>query len=162
MRKFVAKPSATVFISPDLPSLSTSLVRITFTLLRVPPCWTSLSAEVGGRTLIHDPASQARLEARVRDRISERLQRLRDPLGRPPQRAWHDPPDARDVLIVGGARDAGLLELLVEELLVETVEEDLGGEGHDDQVVELAQQRHAVRDDVAPEEDVAQRHRECR
>ena len=44
IRKLVANPSATVFISPDLPSLSTSFVRITFTRSNPPrAAWSGLS-----------------------------------------------------------------------------------------------------------------------
>src|SRR6185312_14673336 len=109
MRKFVAKPSATVFISPDLPSLSTSFVRMTFTLVGLLR-WGLAPADVGGRALARDPAAQAGRDTRVRDRLGERLDGLRDPAGRPPQRTGHHAPHARDVLIVGDARDADLLE----------------------------------------------------
>src|SRR5215218_8414059 len=74
MRKFVAKPSATVFISPDLPSLSTSFVRMTFTVLRVPPC----SADVRDRALTREPAAEAGADAGLGDRVGKHLDGVRD------------------------------------------------------------------------------------
>src|SRR6185312_1869095 len=111
IRKFVANPSATVFISPDLPSLSTSFVRMTFTFLCVPP-WAGWaagdcvvdsalvfpprpSAEVGGRALAHDPAAQPRLDAGLCDRVGDGLHRAGNSAPHPPQRAGHEPSNAR-------------------------------------------------------------------
>src|SRR5215212_9441237 len=69
IRKLVAKPSATVFISPDLPSLSTSFVRMTFTSW-VFLLWASRrSTGSGRRTFAPDPSAQAGLQAGLGDGV---------------------------------------------------------------------------------------------
>ena len=50
-----------------------------------------------------------------------------------------------------------LVELLVEELRRDAVEEQVDGEDHDDEVVEAADDRDVVRDDVAADDEVAER-----
>src|SRR5829696_915139 len=141
IRKFVAKPSATVFISPDLPSLSTSFVRMTFTRSSF-----LLVLRLSGAI---EPAAKARLKPGLGNGIGRHADRAGDSSDGTAERAWQEPTNARDILIVRGARNAGFLELLGEQVLVEPVEEHLDRERGDDQVVELPEDRHLVRDDIA-------------
>ena len=65
------------------------------------------------------------------------------------------PPDAGDVLVEGHPVDAELVELLGEQLGRHAVEEEVDGEDHDHEVVEAAEDRDVVRDEVAAEDEVA-------
>ena len=87
---------------------------------------------------------------------------LRDPADGPPDRARRQAPDLGHVAVERLAIDAELFELLVEQVLGHPVEEQLDRENHDDEVVEPAEDRDVVRDEVAPEDEVAGRSREQR
>ena len=82
---------------------------------------------------------------------------LGDPADGPPDRARRQAPDLGDVAIEFGAIDPELGELLVEQVVGHAVEEQFRGEDDDDEVVEPADDRHVVGDQVATEDEIAGR-----
>ena len=109
-----------------------------------------------------NPPCRARLrtrgaDARLADRVAGEVEELGEPAERPPDRARQELPDPGDVLVVGGARDAELDELLGQERVVDAVEEQVDRDRDDDEVVEAAEDRDRVGHDVAGEEHVAER-----
>ena len=65
-----------------------------------------------------------------------------------------------DVLFEGRAVDAERLQLLVQDLCRHALEEQVDRDDDHHQVVEAAEDRDVVRDDVAPEDQIAERTRE--
>ena len=80
---------------------------------------------------------------------------LRDPADGPADRARRQAPDLGDVAIERCAVDAELVELLVEQVVRDAVEEQVDGEDDDDEVVEAAEERDVVGDQVPAEDEVA-------
>ena len=78
-----------------------------------------------------------------------------DPADGPPDRARRQAPDLGDVAFEFAARDAELVELLAQQVLGRAVEEQVDGQDDDDEVVEAADDRDVVRDEVLAEDEVA-------
>ena len=80
---------------------------------------------------------------------------LGDPADGPPHRPRRQAPDLGDIAIEFGPVDAEVGELLVEQVVGHAIEEELGGEDDHDEVVEPADDRPVVGDQVTTEDQVA-------
>ena len=102
-------------------------------------------------------ARDPRPETELLDGVAGAADELGDPADGPPDRARRQAPDLGDVAIERGPVDAELVELLVEQVVGHAVEEQVDGEDDDDEVVEPAEDRDVVGDEVAAEDEVAGR-----
>ena len=109
------------------------------------------------RFLPVDPGPEPRAEPDCSMASPRLADQLGDAADGPPDRARRQAPDLGDVLVERRAVDPELVELLVEQLVGHAVEEQVDREDHDDEVVEPAEDRDVVRDEVAPEDQVAGR-----
>ena len=73
----------------------------------------------------------------------------------PTHGAWRQASDLGDVAIERDAVDGEVIELLLEELGRDAIEEHIDRKHDDDEVVETADERDAVWDEIATEDEVA-------
>src|SRR3970040_2555779 len=71
-------------------------------------------------------------------------------------------PDPCGVPVEGGPLDPELGELLVDHVLIDAIEKDVDRDGDHHEVVETAEHRDLVRDEIPPEDHVAEPGRACR
>ena len=99
-----------------------------------------------------DPWSETRCAGGVGDGVDRR----REPPDEPPDGRRGQPPDLAEIALEGGPVDPEIDQLLVEDPGRDPVEEQVDPEDDHDEVVEHAEDRHIVRDDVERQGEVDQ------